>query len=194
MLDHFKQRIDLLHYLTATFFGCEVPAKDVLDPKVAGTRSNPTNTYQTKIALVPPFIIYMPNAPVDPKAKVAGLDSISTFTRDVTQAQLVVTQDNAIKHATRGINASWSQCMACAVMERSRQRAYLARSAACQTCFKGMSSANGRLLVYLGIRSVAEYCWVNPQGNDKPEHTKSKRSSKAVEPEIVDRSWPSFVR
>ena len=141
------------------FFGCEVPMTSIA--------ANGTT----------PMMIYIPNAPKNTKNP--GTDQMSTITDSVDHGRLVALQDNAIRHATRPSDTNWKNCMACALFERSRQRAGLERSAGCQTCFN-------------------EYCWIAPgQNTDAPvtpaRHKRLRRRSLPVDvPDVV--SWPSIVR
>lgn len=102
-----------------TFFGCDV--------------ANPTSSSSSQPAQpVPPLIVYVPNAPY------TAMSNASTFTRTYSLAQRDDIIRNGYNMATQGngtLDAEWSACVACAVLQRSLVRTGTAVPAQCKACF-----------------------------------------------------------
>lgn len=105
-----------------TFFGCNGTA--------AQLNSAPADSPY-------PLIIYLPN--YDP----TGVTNTSTGQLVYTNEEAQQFLDTAVDISTRGMNnnaTEWATCLACAVVERTRGREGVDRTATCDTCF-------------------ASYCW-----------------------------------
>ncbi|PLW07483.1 hypothetical protein PCANC_24788 [Puccinia coronata f. sp. avenae] len=100
-----------------TFFGCNAPS----------TRGN--GGY--------PLIIYLPNSPLSPsltntttfKMKYSN-DEKNQFLSSVTKSTM-----NPRFGTEKTVDPEWSTCLSCALIDRSRNRANVPRSAACAKCF-----------------------------------------------------------
>jgi lysophospholipase len=105
-----------------TFFGC--------DPK------NFTSSSSSNV-IVPPLLIYIPNAPYTARSNVSTFDP----TYELEERNAIVR--NGYDSATQGnstIDSNWPKCVACAVLSRSLARTSTAPPAVCRDCF-------------------AKYCW-----------------------------------
>lgn len=97
-----------------TFFGCD--------------GSNVTTT-----TTVPPLIVYLPNAPL------SFASNTSTFKLEYSNAQVARMLQNGWDVATRAngtLDDMWSTCLACAITQRSRERAKRVVPSECGACFQ----------------------------------------------------------
>ncbi|KLU88020.1 lysophospholipase Plb3 [Magnaporthiopsis poae ATCC 64411] len=104
------------------FFGCDVANL------TSSSSSSPSSSSQP----VPPLIVYMPNAPY------TAMPNVSTFTPKYGLAQRDDIILNGYNMATQGngtLDAEWSACVACAVLQRSLVRTGTAVPAQCSNCF-----------------------------------------------------------
>jgi lysophospholipase len=109
-----------------TFFGCNA--------------SNFTDYSRT-----PPLVIYFPHTPW------TAYTNFSTFTLEYTQDQVAAFIQNGVATAvisslllidvqSQGNSTTWPACLACAVLQRAKERAGVPMGDQCQKCFQ-------------------EYCW-----------------------------------
>lgn len=98
-----------------TFFGCD-PANFTLGPG----------------QVVPPLIVYIPNAPY------TAMSNVSTFTSTYSDAQRNDIIRNGFDVATQGngtFDEKWPACVACAVLSRSLWRSGTPVPSECANCF-----------------------------------------------------------
>jgi len=98
-----------------TFFGCD-PANFTLGPG----------------QVVPPLIVYIPNAPY------TAMSNVSTFTSTYSDAQRNDIIRNGFDVATQGngtFDEKWPACVACAVLSRSLWRSGTPMPSECANCF-----------------------------------------------------------
>ncbi|KAI8674216.1 Lysophospholipase [Fusarium keratoplasticum] len=98
-----------------TMFGCDADNFTLSDGQV-----------------VPPLVVYVPNAPY------TTLSNVSTFKPSYTIEQRDQIITNGFNSATQGngtVNKDWPVCVACAIMSRSWWKAGETVPDACQTCF-----------------------------------------------------------
>ncbi|KAJ6453592.1 lysophospholipase [Mycena sanguinolenta] len=107
-----------------SFFGC-TPAKSKPHTKAPG-----------------PLMVYIANG-APPRDGSPPLTNTSTFqsvyTPDEIQGMLAQTFATATQGAALGraeVDAEWGACLACAVVDRARQREGVERSGVCETCFE----------------------------------------------------------
>ncbi|KAF7332298.1 Lysophospholipase [Mycena kentingensis (nom. inval.)] len=110
-----------------TFFGCTPSAAEHKRHGGHGSAS--------------PLLVYIPNG-APPRDGSAPLTNTSTFqsTYSASEMQGMLAQTFTI--ATQGADigpahadVQWSACLACAVVDRARERARVRRSGVCETCF-----------------------------------------------------------
>lgn len=117
-----------------TFFGC--------DPKNFTLKSN---------QVVPPLVVYVPNAPY------TAMSNVTTFTPSYKLSERDAIIRNGYDAATQGdgtLDGQWRTCVACAVMSRSWARTNTATPAQCASCFERYCW-NGT--VAAGVASTGEY-------------------------------------
>ncbi|KAK0633024.1 lysophospholipase [Immersiella caudata] len=98
-----------------TFFGC-----------------SPSNFTLLPGQILPPLIVYVPNAPY------TAMSNVSTFTSTYSDDQRNDIIRNGYDVATQGngtFDAEWPACVACAILSRSMYRAGRPAPAACEACF-----------------------------------------------------------
>lgn len=113
-----------------TFFGCNA--------------SNFTNLAQGQV--VPPLIVYVPNAPY------TTTSNVTTFTPDYPDNQRNDIITNGFNAATQGngtLDSAWPACVACAALSRSFARTGTEVPSACQDCF-------------------TRYCWNGTLSSEEP--------------------------
>ncbi|GAA5876162.1 hypothetical protein JCM16303_007041 [Sporobolomyces ruberrimus] len=119
-----------------TFFGCNSTA--------GGNMSSSSNESY-------PIVVYLPNAP----APVSNpyLTNTSTFTLSYSYNEVEAFLDSANANAKKGFpnpntpttpDSEFSLCLKCATVDRARQRAGLARSSACESCFARYCWSDGK--------------------------------------------------
>ncbi|GAB1311016.1 Lysophospholipase 1 [Madurella fahalii] len=100
-----------------TFFGCD-----------------PANfTLASPDQVVPPLIVYIPNAPY------TAMSNVSTFTPSYTAEQRDAIIRNGFDAATQGngtLDTQWAKCVACAVVSRSLARTRTPAPPECASCFE----------------------------------------------------------
>ncbi|KAK2598492.1 hypothetical protein N8I77_011904 [Diaporthe amygdali] len=107
-----------------TFFGC--------DPK---------NFTLSAGQVVPPLVVYVPNAPYTANS------NVSTFTPSYSNEEKVSIITNGLNAATQSngtLDAEWPACVACAILKRSLDRTNTAIPSTCDNCF-GRYCWNGTL-------------------------------------------------
>lgn len=112
------------------FFGCDA--------------SNATNAKTAAHNTKAPIVAYVPNYPY------SGLTNFSTYKLeyDASESQLML--DNGVAIATLGgNNATWAQCLACGMLERSWERSGVERPSECTQC-------------------MDTYCWDGVEDNSTP--------------------------
>lgn len=100
-----------------TFFGCNAPSK----------RGN--GGY--------PLVIYLPNTPT---SQAGYFTNTSTYQMQYSKAQTSSFINSVFNSTTMPrfgstVDIEWSTCLSCALIDRSRNRLNVARSAACEKCF-----------------------------------------------------------
>ncbi|KAK0730395.1 lysophospholipase [Lasiosphaeris hirsuta] len=98
-----------------TFFGCD-----------------PANFTLSKGQVVPPLLVYIPNAPY------TAMSNVSTFTSSYPDSQRNDIIRNGLDAGTQGngtIDAQWTACVACAVLSRSLARTNTIVPSVCTDCF-----------------------------------------------------------
>ncbi|KNZ53406.1 uncharacterized protein VP01_3248g1 [Puccinia sorghi] len=100
------------------FFGCETP------------QNQPHPAY--------PLVIYLPNSPTNSPS----LTNHSTFKLEYSKKETSSFLNSVLESTTRPRvpfnkgDADWPTCFSCALVDRARSRRSVARSAACENCFK----------------------------------------------------------
>ncbi|KAK3362662.1 phospholipase-like protein [Lasiosphaeria hispida] len=98
-----------------TFFGCD-----------------PANFTLSEGQVVPPLLVYIPNAPY------TAMSNVSTFTSSYPDSQRNDIIRNGLDAGTQGngtLDAQWTACVACAVLSRSLARTNTAVPSVCTDCF-----------------------------------------------------------
>lgn len=114
------------------FFGCNA--------------SNASNADTAAHGHPAPIVAYIPNYPY------SSLTNFSTFKLDYSPAESQSMLDNGVDLATLGgNNATWSQCLACGMLQRSFERSGVPRPSECDTC-------------------MDTYCWDGVEDNSEPKN------------------------
>ncbi|KAI3394389.1 hypothetical protein diail_2856 [Diaporthe ilicicola] len=143
-----------------TFFGC--------DPK---------NFTLSAGQVVPPLVVYVPNAPYTANS------NVSTFTPSYSDEEKVGIITNGLNAATQSngtIDNEWPACVACAILKRSLDRTNTAIPSTCDNCF-------GR------------YCWNGTLDTKEPAPYEPRfksgnaSSSSSIGAQTVPASWGTFA-
>ncbi|CAO1619197.1 unnamed protein product [Jaminaea pallidilutea] len=114
-----------------TFFGCDA--------------SNATHADTAANNHPAPIVAYIPNFPYQ------HLTNFSTYKLDYEHDEAQSMLDNGVDVATLGgNNATWSQCLACGMLERSWARSGVQRPSECDACMQ-------------------TYCWDGVENNTAPD-------------------------
>lgn len=107
-----------------TFFGCDA-----------------ANFTLSEGQVVPPLVVYIPNAPYTAASNVSTFDP--SYTRQ-EKFDIITNGLNAASQSNSTIDGEWSACVACAVLKRSLDRTGTAIPSTCDNCF-GRYCWNGTL-------------------------------------------------
>lgn len=117
------------------FFGCDA--------------SNATNAKTATNGTLAPIVAYIPNYPW------TSLSNFSTFKLSYEPQESQSMLDNGVEIATLGgNNATWAQCLACGMLERSWARSGVSRPEECTRC-------------------LDTYCWDGVENNSVPANAYS---------------------
>ncbi|CAO1627995.1 unnamed protein product [Parajaminaea phylloscopi] len=117
------------------FFGCDA--------------ANATNAKTAARGVLAPIVAYIPNYPY------SSLSNFSTFKLEYSAQESQSMLDNGVELATlAGHNATWAQCLACGMLERSWARSGVTRPDECTKC-------------------MDTYCWDGVENNTVPANAYS---------------------
>ncbi|KAK9450385.1 lysophospholipase catalytic domain-containing protein [Limtongia smithiae] len=126
-----------------------VPGEDTFLNLGLATRPTFFGCDSTNTSTTTPLIVWLPNAPY------SFFSNLSTLTLSLTTERSADMITNGYNMATRGngtLDASWPQCLACAVIRREQERRGDEQSEQCKKCFE-------------------DYCWDGSVDTSTPDES-----------------------